>query len=241
MNGCKMKKLKFVIVIAVLLVTSGCTGNMTGKDRTTQTESELNTQSEEASEENAEATRNRLKGLVLNEYPDLEITAAVLERKAILPGAVFPVNITVKNNGDRSIAYVRGSGSYEVPEALVIDAAGLQPILPVSHLGIATLDLRTEYLEPGEQLEYIWYVRAIEANDNFDQYTHDLYTEEQSYIGDLSWEELKDTFPDLIAAAPASYDIYVYFTYYILDTESENLFSETTGYAESIFSVSVTE
>ena len=231
-----MKKFKLMILIAALLLAIGCTSDTTEADETNQTESDT-----QASEADTVTIESRLEGLVHNEYPDLEMTAAVLERKSIIPGATFPVSITIKNNGDKTIMYIWGSSSYEIPESLLIDAVGLQPILPISHLGIATLDMKTELLEPGEELAYILHVRAIEPNDNFNQYTLDMYAEDQSYIGDIEWDKLQESFSDLVAAEPASYDIDVYFMYYILDAESENVLSEVTGYAASSFSITVSD
>ena len=154
-----------------------------------------------------------LEGLTENEYPELVVTAAVLERMAILPGSTFRVNVVIENQGEETVRFVRGSGSNVVPDALIISAEGLQPIFPIDNMGIATMDFQIDFLEPGETLNFDLYVRAIEPNENMFNYAFELLQNDEGFIGDMDWETLSQRFPDLEAVAPGSYTISVYFLY----------------------------
>lgn len=240
-----MKKLKALLIISLLVFTTGCSNNNTS-DNETNTTDESESQSPVENETQLETEnitiQQQLEGLTQDEYSDLEITAVVLERKAIIGGASFPVTITIKNNGDKNILYIHGSGSFEIPEALLVNADNLQTIIPKDHLGIVTLDMRTEALAPGEELSFIAHVRAIEPNENFDTYTYELYNENQTYIAEMEWRELQETFPDLVAAAAGSYDIQVYFLYTLINEEGDtNALLGPTGFAKSELTISVTE
>lgn len=214
-----MKKVLATMLLCALLFTA-CTSNG-------------NTTSEESTPESEETTvtDERLTGLTQNEYPDLEITAAVLERKAILPGDTIRIAITITNNGDSPVVYVKGSGSAEVPQALYVTADGLQPILPKGNLGIQTLDYVTLTCEPGETLRFDMYVRAIQPNAEFDTYTYDLYMQDQTYIGELPWEELSEMYPTLEIAETGQYTVHVNFIYSITPAgETPTFGDEATGY-----------
>ena len=165
----------------------------------------------------------KLAGLTENEYPDLVVTAAVLERMAILPGSTFRVNVVIENQGEETVTFVIGSGSNVVPDALLINPEGLQPMRPVEGLGIATMDFQVDFLEPGEVLNFDLYVRAIQPNVNFANYSFELFQSEQEFIGDMDWETLSQRFPDLIAVAPGSYTISVYFLYSIAPDSNMNV------------------
>ncbi|MDR1766665.1 MAG: hypothetical protein LBR77_11470, partial [Lachnospiraceae bacterium] len=81
--------------------------------------------------------------LIKDEYDGLTFTASVNTRQAILPGSVFQVHLTVKNTGDQTISYVKGSGSFTTPSALSVEVDGLQRVLPQDQLGVNTMDYVT--------------------------------------------------------------------------------------------------
>jgi hypothetical protein len=170
------------------------------------------------------------EGLIENEYPDLVIEAVVLERMAILPGSTVRVSIAITNQGEETIAFVVGSGSNEIPEALRMVSDELQPILSQDRLGIATMDFVVETLEPGDTLNYSLYVRAIRPHENFNDYTFQLFTEDQSYIGELDWETLVERFPNLLEAQPGTYNVSVYFIYSLVGDDGEGMFGEASGF-----------
>ncbi len=176
-----------------------------------------------------------------NEYPELTITAAILPRKAILPGSAFPVTVTVKNGGDKTISYVQGSGSYTTPDALLIGADGLQPVIAKDRLGIHTTDFVTKNLAPGETLTYTVQVMAIEPSRNFGDYTHTLFNEENIYIAELAWADIKGRYPDLIAAKAGSYPGTFGFEYAINTGDVAAALAGPTSYAVTDITINVTE
>ena len=240
-----MKKLKALLIIGLVVFTTGCSNNNANDNETNTTdesESQTLVESETQLETVKTTIQQQLEGLTQDEYNDLEMTAAVLERKAIIGGASFPVSVTIKNNGDKNISYIHGSGSFEIPEALLVNADNLQTIIPKEHLGIATMDMRTEVLAPGGELSFIVQVRAIEPNENFDTYTYELYNADQTYIAEVEWGDLQEKHTDLVAAATGSYDIQVYFLYTLIDEAGgTNALLGPTGYAKSELTISVTD
>lgn len=229
-----IKKYLFIISSAVLLLT-GCGNKENIKTETPDEEQELET-------DNTETEINeKLNGLIENEDPDLEVTAAVLERKAILSGSAIPLNVTITNKGTNKIIYVLGSGSFKTPQAMFLDIPELQPILPQDYLGAATLDLQYRELMPGESLQYTQYIRAIEPNKEFDEYTYEKWQKDQLYIADIEWSDLKTDYSDLQLIPPGSYEGSVYFLYYIADSNQEIMPSNATGYTAGKFLIGVTE
>lgn len=233
-----MKK-RLILAIALTLFVTGCQSGGTSSGQPAelpesgvQTETPL--QGESVPQPEAEAA-DPLAGLIRDEYEGIEMTAAVLERKAILRGFAVPVTVTIRNTGDKTIFYTRGSGVYETPEAVFLRADGLQPVIPKDHLGpIMTMDLVTEELKPGESLEYKLYVMAIQPNANFDRYTFDLFENEGTYIAELEWPALREKHPDLVGAAPGSYVVNAYFLYFIADENGQgDPLGAPTGYARA--------
>ncbi|MDL2234339.1 hypothetical protein LJC63_12295, partial [Ruminococcaceae bacterium OttesenSCG-928-L11] len=197
--------------------------------------------SEEATPEEEEEN-NPLKDLIKNQYEDLEITAAVLLRRAILPGSSIPVTVAITNNGDKTIFYTQGSGVFETPQALRTQFDGLQVVLPKDHLGIATMDFVTKELAPGESLEFVVNVLAIEPNEQFASYTYETYNEDEIYIADMEWPDLQEKYPDLTAAAAGSYTGTVNFLYTLpAEDGAADPFSGATGYAQAEVTIGVTE
>jgi hypothetical protein len=170
------------------------------------------------------------EGLTENEYPDLIIEAVVLERMAILPGSTIRVSITITNQGEETVAFVVGSGSNEIPEALRMVSDELQPILSQDRLGFATMDFVVETLEPGDTINYSLYVKAIMPNENFNDYTFQLFAEDQSYIGEMDWQTVAGLFPDLLEVEPGTYSVSVYFIYSLVGAGGDGMFGEATGF-----------
>ena len=178
--------------------------------------------------------------LIENEYPDLEVTAAVLERMAILPGSTIRVSVAITNNGDQTIAFVQGSGSNEIPDALKVISNDLQPILPHASFGIVTMDFRVDTLEPGESRNFSLFVRAIEPNEYFNKYSFDWYINNQTYIGDEDWETIHQEFPDLRAVQPGPHKVSIYFFYTIVDSSDMDIFGvEATGFNRTTLEIFV--
>lgn len=242
----KMRKLPVLLLSAAVL--SGCSG--TGNAQTeAATSQETTTAAETTAAETAGETttaaataEDPFATLTLNEYEGLEMTAAILPRNAILPGSTIPVTVVITNTGDKSVFYVQGSGSFSTPQALSLQIDGLQPILPEDHLGIATMDYVTKELKPGDTLNFTMNVKAIEPNGSFNNYTYDLFNEEQTYIGDLDMEAFFDTYSDLTPVKAGTYEGTVSFIYQTPeDAEGANLLGDATGYIQAPITISVTE
>lgn len=260
-----MKKRILAVLLAAIVVLAGCTP-ATGGSKSSESGSESIQDSVSASQEDGgelperedeeeweepteapmevfeiqEQIDQQLEGLRENEYEGLTVTAAVLERKAILPGSAIPVTVTVSNTGDKAVAYVQGSGSQTIPSALMLNVVGLQPVIPQDRLGAMTMDFQIKLLEPGETLSYIWYVMAIASSMSFDRHTMDLYGDGETYMADLPWEEIQSQFPDLNAAEPGSYSGAAYFSYTLVDG-GEIANTEPTGYAQGEILIGVSD
>ena len=178
-------------------------------------------------------------GLTENEVHGLDMTATVLERMAILSGNVFRVNIVIQNNGDETIAFTHGSGSFIIPDALRVSSADLQVISPADRMGIATMDFQVRELLPGESLQFDWYVLAAEPYANFDMTAIDLFMQNEVSVTNLSWEEIQEAIPSIIGVAPGSYDVQVYFRYRIAGGDEMDLFGEDTSFIHSVITVGI--
>lgn len=228
----------FLVFAVVLLLTACSTPEETPIEKPQEvTEKETKAEPDKKNGQLEE----KLSGLTKDLYPDMTVTAAVLERKAILPGAAIPLTITVENKGDKKIVYSQGSGSFSTPQALILDIPDLQAVLPKDHLGVATMDIRTKELHPGETLKYTLYIMAVEPNENFDNYTYDRWNSDETYLPDLEWNELQKAHSDLKAITAGSYQGDVYFLYDIMTDESENQTLGTATYTQSSFTLTVSE
>ena len=186
-----------------------------------------------------------VEGLSADTYPDLEMTAVVLERMAILPGAVFRVNITLTNHGDKTVAYTQGSGMNVIPDALFMTSESLQVILPEDRMGISTDDFVVAPIEPGESVSFDWYVLAVEPNAQFNESASLLYMQEGIYIATLSPEEIAESIPGLVPVAPGQYNVEVAFRFRVQEnTDGEELaflFSEDSSYVTATLTVGISE
>lgn len=242
-----MRNIFWAAILAAALLVSGCAANNRTDDI------KLASEVPETSEIPAETQNNpatdvtpapspdeRLSNLVKDAYNGIEIEAFIRERKAILPGFAIPVTVTVKNSGTETVDYVQGSGRYETPEAVFISADGLQTVLPKDHLGPVTMDFQTKELKPGEELQFVMYVMAIEPDDNFNTYTLEVYKDGEKYIAGMDWPGLQKEFPNLIPAKSGSYQGHAYFVYYLRDASGVSDFTkEPSGYAGYDFPISV--
>lgn len=180
-----------------------------------------------------------LEGLKKDEYEGLKITASILPRKAILPGAAIPVTVLVENTSDKIVAFIQGSGSYTIPDAISTASEKLQYVLPEDHLGIVTEDFRVVELKPGESAKFDLFFMAIEPNAEFDKYTREQY-ENGAYIAKVPFEDLVKTYPSLTAVEPGSYDLSVFISYSIVEEGVSPFMASTpTGYAQADLTVSV--
>ena len=214
----------------------------------TENETALNSESGNDYSSEVEALEKQyedehLSGLRKNEYEGIEMTAAVLPRMALLTGSAIPVTVTIKNTGDKTIAYTHGSGAHQTPSALSVRIPELQPVMPRDYLGIATMDMVTKELKPDETLEFTTTVMAVKPNVNFDVWTHEYYGEgDDRYIGDLAWQDLQERYPELESINPGSYEGHIYFAYYVLGENGvENPMGQATEYAQADFTIGITE
>jgi hypothetical protein len=136
---------------------------------------------------------------------------------------------------------VQGSGSFTTPQALILEAEGLQPVIPKDQLGMATADFATKKLAPGEAASFTVTALAIEPNKSFSMYTHDLYNAEEIYIADLEWADLQGRYPELNAAKAGSYTATVKLEYAIDAGGMAAVLSGPTGYARAEVLIGVTE
>ena len=251
-----MKKSIIALLLALSFVFAGCssrTDSDSSKEASTaepstaeSSESSTDIQPPISTEQDDGRTallKQQLQELTLNEYPELKIEAAVLERKAILSGSSFKVDVRIMNEGDKAVTYQLGSGKYTTPDALYVYGEGLQTVIPEDHLGPVTMDLRYNIIEPGETEEFSYYIMAVKPSPEFDDYTYDYFSKEDIYIADKTLDELSVKYPDLVAAEPGSYPIHAYFLYSVADDSGDNeenvASGSATGYAEAEFTVAV--
>ena len=179
--------------------------------------------------------KEKYDGLKQNEYADLAMNVSLSGN--FTAGETAGLTITLKNNGQQTIVYTRGSGSFVTPQALLVRATGLQPIMPKDHLGPATMDYRRDTLAPGQEVTYNMLVRLIQPSSEFDQYSYRMRDE---YIGDISWQSLKAAHPDLQQAEAGTYQGQVYFLYSLVKEDSgQMVFGEDTGYITADFEIEV--
>jgi hypothetical protein len=183
-----------------------------------------------------------LEDLTLNEYADLSLTAAVLERKAILPGSFVPITVTVSNNGDKTISYVQGSGGYTIPNALSWSIAELTWVWPEDRLGVATSDFVAKQIVPGESVNFVVYVMTIEQNpEQFEAAARELYDTDGMYISNMEWSVLQEKYPWMTPVPAGSYTGEVSFQYSIDDGSGNVPLTGPTGYAQTEIIIGVTE
>lgn len=236
------KKIMLVLLALLMVLTTALSVSAEAQDVSPNTPPKAATKPAETSAEPTAvpALPDYLSGLTKGEYKDLEVSAAVLPRMAILPGSVIPVTVTVKNNGTKTILYVQGSGRHTTPDALRVSFTGLQPILAKDRLGIATMDYVTNELKPGESLSYTVNVLAAQPNEKFDEFTHNTYNKTQTYAGAMDWASLKKGLPSLTPAKGGSYEGNVYFLYAVKDEKNAQAFvNGPTGYAQATLTVGV--
>lgn len=249
----KLKKLSILLLSAVVL--AGCSSSNGGaQDSTTTAETTTETETTTTETTSTEETTVRdaanpttedqdlYATLIEDEYDGLEVTAEILQRNAIIPGSTIPVTVVIANNGEKSIAYVQGSGTFATPQALDLSIDGLQPVLAQDHLGPATMDYVTKELKPGEELKFIMNLKAIEPNEDFETYTYELFNQDQVYIADMNIDELFEQYSDLTPAAAGTYEGTVRFIYQVLEGADGNVvFGDATGYNEAPISITITE
>lgn len=187
-----------------------------------------------------------LSTLMEGQYPELAMTAE-MKGDSVEPGAAATVEITLTNEGDKTLVYSQGSYTMENPSALLMEVEGLQPVMSLDQLEAVADDTSRRYqdpilLEPGEEKIFEMEVLAIEPNAEFDERTYTLYTMDDEYIAELQWEELYGLYPDLVKAEAGTYTGHAYFTYYVLqDGETASDTQTPTGYGLADFMIIVAE
>lgn len=247
-----MKRL-VLIMLAMTMLLSGCGNNKNSakgkepKDDVSSKVSEDAASSEESSKPDPVVERSakenieeQIATLQKDIYPELQITAAVLERKAILPGDIFKVSISVTNSGTKDVSFENGSGSYAVPESIKIYIDGMQVIPQQDRLGPVTLDLSYKSIKAGETLTFDYYVAAIKESDEFMDIASQFFIEQDKYIGDMSPEELLKAYPDLVVSDNGGYQGQVFFTYMAPSESGEvDLTMSANGYAQAEFGITI--
>lgn len=228
-----------IAALALLLIFTGCTKN-TGKDG----ENSSKTPESETESKNSEPTVAKSAKSVIDEeiaplqkdmYPELQITAAILERKAILQGDIFRVNIVVTNSGSQDITFSNGHANYAVPAALKIYVDGMQVIPQPDRLGPDTPGISDKTIKAGETLTFDYFVTAIKESDEFLQIATQQYVEEQKYIGDMTTEEFLKAYPNQVASEKGGYTGQVFFTYLVKQDGADTV----TSYAQAEFGLTV--
>lgn len=212
-----MKIIKILaIVLVFVLAFAACTSKPAEPAQPTEPPAEETTEPvapEEKPEETAPADAQSSEP-----YTGVELVSAILERKAILSGTPFKVKYVIKNNGDKTISYVHGSGTAVVPSALVIVAPNeLQPVAPKEEIGPMTMDYQTNILEPGQSIELDYTFLAINQIPDFNEKAFEFQKEKGEYIGDKNVEELKTFIEGITPSAPGSYTIESQFIYDVLE------------------------
>lgn len=259
-----MHKCLLGVFLGMAMLLAGCTGNQQGKIDTTKETKQVETQVQETNiveetelkeESTIDATTNEVKeitreeqnrqaleGLEPNQYEDLKISVFLPLRKLTLPGDTIRLDVVVENTGDKRVYYPHGSGSRTNPDALLFQVEGLQEILSKDQLGMNTLDMQTRTIEPGESKTFTIFVRGIKKNPSFDEKTRQLYQKDQTYIADLSFEELQKLYPELQVAAGGNYEGKVFFLYGIEDEDKkEQVILGPTSYATGDIAITIQE
>lgn len=186
-----------------------------------------------------EAVKEQMEALSPDEYDGLEFTAAILERKAILPGGSMNVHVVIKNTGDKTVSFQKGSQKASVPDAVYVYSEDLQTVIPEGNIGPMTMDMQYEVLEPGEEITLVYTLMAFKPNDSFDEYTYEVYSsDEAEYIANLTPEELTERFPDLELVESGNYKGQGVF-FYFLPEDGENPTGNPTSYAQVTFDINV--
>lgn len=232
-------KRNIAAALAFFMLFTGCNA----KDNNSSVVPPIN---EPSQADGMSTTERRLQGLTLEQYPELKVTVSDFDNTELISGMIIPINVKVENTGDKTVLYTLGSSGFTTPQALWIDIPNLQPILPQDYLGPKTMDFITRELKPSESMEYVLYVMAVSTNDNFDLYTQNIYSdyndnEIQSYIGAWDYDELAGTYPDILLAPEGTYNASVYFTYYLVDSDSTSGASANveSGYAKQDFVINL--
>lgn len=251
MSKSMIKRMIFMVLV-LAMVFVGCTPKKSGsEDKTSSVEPPVSTPDEsetpEQSQTNPETDKTRkeiieeqIAGLKKDLYPELELSAAILERKAILQGDVFRIKVEIKNAGTKDITLPFGSGSNDVPDALKIYIDGIQIIPQKSEIGPATMDMQTKDLPAGESLSYDYYAVAIKESADFSSVFTQLYVNEQKYVGEMTAEEIAKAYPELELSDKGSYVGKVFLMYFAPeDGEEYDFTTGANGYAEAEFGVGI--
>lgn len=234
-----MKKI-FVLLLVAGVLFAGCNNNNNNSSSVPPSSTSVDPNNMPGAENTLTMTEQRVQGLVLNEYPGLKITVDDMSSSELIAGSVIPVKIKLENIGDKTVFYSLGSGSYTTPQALWLDIPQLQTIMPEDYLPPSTRDMQYRELKPGQMIEHSLSIMAIQPNDNFNNYTSEVYdkystTENRMYIGNWNYADLNGVYPDLSLAGEGEYNASVYFTYYVMGEESSAAVGNPTGYAKHDF------
>ena len=240
-----MKKISLIALALCLVLSLAACNQKPAPDSSSESEVEpvanTNPGTENPDTTGGDSTSpDSVASLTLDEYDGLVITATLPDDGSVAPGAAIPVAVTIQNTSDKTIAYIRGSGSFSTPQGLTGGAEHLQYVIPKDNLGIATMDFRVEELVPDEGIAFTLYFMAIEPSSEFDTYTYDAFNNNQTYIADMSWEDIQAAHTDLVATETGSYTGAVYLHYSLLSEGSQPIMSsDPTGYAQADFTVEI--
>lgn len=160
------------------------------------------------------------------------LSVSIPDSAGMRSGGVIPFVVTIKNNSDKTIGYVQGSGSFTTPQALKLTCDGLQPVIPKDYLGPATMDYVMKHLKPGEEISITRYIRMIKPNENFDNYTYEMWNRDQKYTGDVTISTLKGAYSDVVPAPSGMYNGEVAFEYCLVDDATGAFQGDVTATAK---------
>lgn len=148
-----MKSIVFLLIVLLALSAAGCSG-AGAEGSTPQPQPEPSVAEPEGSQGAPESrphdpeTDGPVTGFTASSD---DITLEVrLNEESYGHDRMIGTQVTITNNSDQKIAYVKGSGSNVAPDALKYT---LGDLTAVYNPAIMTMDYQTKWLDPGESLE----------------------------------------------------------------------------------------
>ena len=98
----------------------------------------------------------KVEGLTLDQYDGLTVSLVQLNRMMPLAGEVVTLSFMVENTGDETIAFVQGSSSNPIPDALTFTYNNVELVSYTDEgsVAIATMDYAITQLAPGESVTF---------------------------------------------------------------------------------------
>lgn len=210
------------------------------EDETENTEDTADSEDVAVPESKEDYMKELIASTTENEYPELEVTAAILERNLILPGASYRIHVYLKNNGDKTLSYVHGSGTAVNPDSIFLSVPEMQVVPAKENLGAMTMDYRVDQIAPGETKEYVYSVMAINPVENFEEIARNYLVETEKYIGEENLEVLAEKYPELTAVEAGQYTGEVYFFYSVVGEDGNmDVTGTPSGHAKTELNIAI--